>query len=64
MNNILYFAFECLKRTFKKKSHEIQPIKFGLGMNYLLNKVQYIQFFASKYLKRTLKRSHKIVFIK
>ena len=64
MNNILCFAFEYLKRTFKKKSHEIGPIKSALGMDYLLNKVQYIQFFASKYLKQTLKRSHKIVFIK
>ena len=58
MKNILYFAFKYLKRTFEKKSHEIGYIKFGLGMKYLLNTVQYGQYCASKDLKRTFGKTH------
>ena len=58
MNNILYFASKHLKRTFEKKSLEVGSIKYGPGTKYLLNTVQYVQHFASKYLKYTLKKSH------
>ena len=35
----------------KKKSHKIGSIKYGPGMKYLLNTIQYIQYFTAKCLK-------------
>ena len=46
MNNILYFASKYLKRTFEKKSIEIQFIRYGPGIKYLLNTAQDVQYFA------------------
>ena len=33
-------------------------MRYGPGMKYLLNTVQQVQDFASKYLKRTFEKSH------
>ena len=49
INNILYFPSKYFKRTFQKQLHEIISIEYVLGMKYLLNAVQYVQYIAHKY---------------
>ena len=49
MNNILSFASKYLKRTFQKG-------RMKSCMKYLLNTVQYVQYSAFKYLKRSLEK--------
>ena len=58
MNNVLYFATKYLKWNFKKVSHETGSIKYGPGIKYLLNMIQHVQYFTSRYLKRSLEKSH------
>ena len=56
MNNFLYYASKCLKRTFEKNSQKIGSIKCGPGKNCIVNTV-YVQDFTSKYSKRTSEKS-------
>ena len=44
-----YKGPSCLKLV--GKSYEITSIKYIPAMKYLLNAVQYVQYFPSKYLK-------------